>query len=81
MRLLSPAERDELSDQMALLQAIDRKRDVDAIRQQTDALGRRSEAFRHARMDKSIREALAGVSLDALDEEADAMTQDSCITQ
>ena len=69
--LLSPAERDELSDQMALLQTLIESDDVDAIRQKTDALGRRSEAFATRRMDRSIREALAGVSLDALDEEAE----------
>ena len=69
--LLSPAERDELSDEMTLLQALIESDDVDAIRQKTDALGRRSEAFATRRMDRSIREALAGVSLDALDEEAE----------
>ena len=69
--LLSPAERDELSDQMTLLQALIESDDVDAIRQKTDALGRRSEAFATRRMDRSIREALAGVSLDALDEEVE----------
>jgi len=68
--LLSPAERDELSDQMTRLQALIESDDADAIRQKTDALGRRSEAFATRRMDRSIREALAGVSLDALDEEA-----------
>jgi molecular chaperone HscA len=43
--------------------------DVAALRSKTEELGRVSEPFAARRMDKSIREALAGVSLDSLDEE------------
>ena len=55
---------------MIELQVLIDGEDVDAIRVQTERLGRESEAFATRRMDKSIREALAGVSLDALDDEA-----------
>ena len=43
--------------------------DVELMRRLTDALGRASEAFAARRMDKSIKQALAGVSLQELDEE------------
>ena len=67
--LLEAPERAELDQQMeALLQALGGD-DAEHIRQQTEVLGRASEAFAARRMDKSIREALAGKSLDSLDEE------------
>lgn len=56
-----------LEAQMVLMQAALEGDDVDAIRQQTEKLGRASESFAAQRMDKSIREALAGRSLDSLD--------------
>ena len=43
--------------------------EVDQIRALTDKLGGASEAFAARRMDKSIREALAGASLDDLEKE------------
>jgi molecular chaperone HscA len=43
--------------------------DIAPIRQLTEKLGRASETFAARRMDRSIRDALAGVSLDDLDEE------------
>jgi molecular chaperone HscA len=59
--LLSAEERE--------LQALVEGQDADAIHLQTERLGRLSEAFASRRMDKSIRTALAGVSLDSLDDE------------
>ncbi|MFT4518295.1 MAG: molecular chaperone HscA [Halioglobus sp.] len=67
--LLEPAEQDAIASKMGQLQALLESDDVDAIRQNTDALGRESEAFASKRMDKSIREALAGRSLDSLTNE------------
>jgi len=67
--LLSEEERDAILAQMEKLQRLIDGTDVDAIRTMTETLGRQSEAFATRRMDKSIREALAGVSLDALDSE------------
>ncbi|QFU75082.1 Fe-S protein assembly chaperone HscA [Halioglobus maricola] len=43
--------------------------DVPGIRKLTEELGRASESFAARRMDKSIKRALAGVSLEQLDEE------------
>ena len=43
--------------------------DMSAIRRLTEELGRDSESFAARRMDRSIREALAGKSLDSLDHE------------
>ena len=54
---------------MDALRQIAQTDDVTAIRRLTEKLGRASEAFAARRMDKSIQEALAGVSLDSLDEE------------
>ncbi len=70
--LLSEDERVTLDGQMAQLQAAVEGDDTELIRQQTDSLGRASEDFAARRMDKSIREALAGKSLDALDEEVNS---------
>jgi molecular chaperone HscA len=67
--LLSAGERDEISEQMERLQALAESQDADAIRFHTEKLGRQSEDFATRRMDKSIREALAGMSLDTLDGE------------
>jgi molecular chaperone HscA len=67
--LLDADECAALRAQMVELQALMETDDVDAMRRLTDKLGRSSEAFAARRMDKSIRQALAGVSLDSLDEE------------
>lgn len=67
--LLSLEEREALGVQMDMLQGLVAGEDAQAIHAQTERLGRQSEAFATRRMDKSIREALAGVSLDALDSE------------
>lgn len=67
--LLEQEEREELDSQMAELQALLDSDDVNAIRKLTEQVGRQSEAFAARRMDKSIREALAGKTLDSLDDE------------
>jgi molecular chaperone HscA len=67
--LLVAHEREALADQMTELQSLIDGEDAHAIRQKTEQLGRESETFASRRMDKSIREALAGVSLDSLDDE------------
>ena len=67
--LLDNEERGVLAGQMAELQATLEGEDIAVIKTLTDRLGRQSEAFAARRMDKSIREALAGKSLDALDNE------------
>jgi molecular chaperone HscA len=68
--LLNEDERELIDANMAVLQALLNGQDADAIRAQTEELGRLSEAFASRRMDQSIRAALAGVSLDSLDDEA-----------
>jgi molecular chaperone HscA len=67
--LLSVQEHEAIAAQMTNLQALVEGEDADAIHTQTERLGRLSEAFASRRMDKSIRTALAGVSLDSLDDE------------
>jgi molecular chaperone HscA len=67
--LLSEEDREAITVPMAELQALLEGQDTDAIRTLTERLGRQSETFASRRMDKSIREALAGMSLDALDDE------------
>jgi len=66
--LLDEQEREKLEDEMRALAQLLAQDDAAAIKAATEELGRRSESFAALRMDKSIREALAGVSLDALDE-------------
>lgn len=67
--LLSAEDAAAIREQMTMLQGLAEGQDADALRLQTERLGRQSEDFATRRMDKSIREALAGVSLDALDSE------------
>lgn len=67
--LLSNDDRESLVARMIELEASLESEDADAIHTLTERLGRHSEAFASRRMDKSIREALAGMSLDALDDE------------
>ncbi len=66
--LLSGEERAALDAGMAELQALLESEDREAIKANTEKLGRASEAFAARRMDKSIREALTGVALESLDE-------------
>jgi len=66
--LLDAAESGALEERMTQLQSLlDDSSDADAIRSLTEQLGRDSESFANRRMDKSIREALAGVALERLD--------------
>jgi molecular chaperone HscA len=67
--LLSQPECEALHELMEQLRVQSVTDDMAAIRALTEKLGRASEAFAARRMDKSIREALRGVSLDSLDEE------------
>ena len=67
--LLSEAECQALHQKMQALREAAAGEDGAAIRQLTEALGRASEAFAARRMDKSIKQALAGVSLEELDQE------------
>jgi len=64
--LLDEEERAVIAAGMTQLKTLIEGDDAASIRQQTEALGRLSEAFATRRMDKSIRQALAGVSLDEL---------------
>ena len=67
-QLLDDDERAALAQQMDLVRRQLREDDIDALRLATESLGRASETFATRRMDRSIRQALAGVSLDELDE-------------
>ena len=67
--LLSQEECAALHERMAALREATTGEDVAGLRQLTESLGRASEAFAARRMDKSIRRALAGVSLEQLDRE------------
>lgn len=67
--LLSAAERGALETRMSDLQGLLDGDDMNAIRRLTEELGRESESFAARRMDRSIREALAGKSLESLDNE------------
>ncbi len=67
--LLSQEECLSLHQLMEDLRRVGEGEDVDEIRALTEQLGRASEAFAARRMDRSIREALSGVSLEELDDE------------
>jgi molecular chaperone HscA len=67
--LLSQQECQALHAMMDELRDAAQTDDVSAIRQLTEKLGRASEAFAARRMDKSIKQALSGVSLEQLDQE------------
>ena len=67
--LLAREECAALHGQMDELRSLLAGEDITALRVLTDKLGQASEDFAARRMDRSIREALAGVSLDSLDEE------------
>jgi len=70
-QLLDDGERAALAQQMDAVRQQLRDEDIDALRQVTESLGRASETFATRRMDRSIRQALAGVSLDELDDEVE----------
>ena len=67
--LLSADEVQQLEADMGALEAVLVADDPQVIREMTERLGRASEAFAARRMDRSIRSALTGVSLDALEDD------------
>lgn len=67
--LLSQEECQALHALMDELRALAQGEDSSAIRALTEKVGRASEAFAARRMDKSIKQALSGVSLEELDQE------------
>ncbi len=67
--LLDSEERAALNEQMERLRAQLSGGEVEPLRAASDELGRASEAFAARRMDKSIRQALAGVSVDDIAQE------------
>ncbi|MEM9254559.1 MAG: Fe-S protein assembly chaperone HscA [Pseudomonadota bacterium] len=72
--LLLQEERRALQQRVAQLQAAIDTSEAVEIQRLTEKLGKESEVFATRRMDRSIREALAGVSLDELDDADDATT-------
>ena len=68
-QLLTPEECADLHRRMKALRVTVEGEDVGALKAETEALGKASEVFATRRMDRSIRQALAGVSLDSLDNE------------
>jgi len=66
--LLTPSECAELHLEMKRLQETLDDGELSALRTQTEQVGRASEAFAARRMDNSIHRALAGVSLEALED-------------
>jgi molecular chaperone HscA len=64
--LLDAKERAVLDEKMAELKALLDGDDLDSLRTSAEQLGRASENFAARRMDKSIKQALSGVSLDEL---------------
>jgi molecular chaperone HscA len=68
-QLLTPDECADLHRRMDLLRGALEGEDSGALKAETEALGRASELFASRRMDRSIRQALAGVSLETLDDE------------
>ena len=67
--LLSQPECEALHGLMKELREQVAGENIDAMRKLTEQLGRASEAFAARRMDKSIKQALSGVSLEELDQE------------
>lgn len=65
--LLNDEERTEIAAQMENLRNCARQEDSDAINQAVDALNHATETFAARRMDASVRQALAGQSLNTLE--------------
>ena len=65
--LLSAEETQQLENDMRALEEVLAGDDPQTIREQTESLGRASEDFVARRMDRSIQQALTGVSVNALD--------------
>jgi molecular chaperone HscA len=64
--LLSSAEREQIDTQILLTQEILKSDNVDLIKDQTHQLSQVTDAFAARRMDRSIRAALTGKTLDQL---------------
>ena len=64
--LLSSAERDQIDTQILLTQEVLKSDNVDLIKDQTHQLSQVTDAFAARRMDRSIRAALTGKTLDQL---------------
>ena len=67
--LLDESERDELLVAVAAIEAKIDGNDVEAIRAAVEHTGKVSELFAARRMDRSIQQALAGISLETLEQE------------
>lgn len=67
--LLDRDEAQTLQQEMARLEQVLHRAEVDAIRECTEKLGRASETFAARRMDRSIQSALRGISVGQLDTE------------
>jgi len=67
--LLDPGERGALEAAVTALEEMLSSGDAEAIRGATEQTGRASELFAARRMDRSIQQALAGVSLDSLEQD------------
>lgn len=67
--LLDPGERGALEAAVTALEEMLSSDDAEAIRGATEQTGRASELFAARRMDRSIQQALAGVSLDSLEQD------------
>ena len=67
--LLNSQERAALSSEMIELDDLMHETDGSRLKQATEKLGRASEEFAARRMDRSIQQALSGVSLEELDQE------------
>jgi molecular chaperone HscA len=65
--LLSAEETQYLENDMRALEEVLADDDPQTIREKTESLGRASEDFAARRMDRSIQQALRGVSVNALD--------------
>ncbi|MPS49733.1 Fe-S protein assembly chaperone HscA [Methylobacillus sp.] len=66
-KLLNDEERTEITRQMEHLRNIAQHEDSDAINEAVDALNHATETFAARRMDASVKQALAGQSLNTLD--------------
>lgn len=67
--LLDPGERGALEAAVTALEQMLSSDDAEAIRGANEQTGRASELFAARRMDRSIQQALAGVSLDSLEQD------------
>ncbi len=69
--LLSAEEQQLLNKEIDSVKSLVEGDDLDALRKAAEQLGRSSETFAARRMDRSIKQALSGVSLDELQDEVE----------